>query len=96
MQVPFATVYSWAKIKSFVQAVCLQDPDKVSEALVGELKVIGKTKDGRNKYLHEFNLDSVAEKAQELVEGVLVKVSSTVNKDDVKKNIQNRFYKNNA
>jgi len=38
----------------------------------------------------------VAEKAQELVDGVLVKVSSTVNKDDVKKNIQNRFYKNNA
>lgn len=38
----------------------------------------------------------MAEKAQELVDGVLVKVSSTVNKDDVKKNIQNRFYKNNA
>ena len=64
--------------------------------MVGELKVIGKMKDGRNKYMHEFDLDSVAEKAQELVDGVLVKVSSTVNKDDVKKNIQNRYYKNNA
>jgi len=79
-----------------VQDVCLSDPEKVSEALVGELKVIGKMKDGRNKYMHEFDLDSVAEKAQELVDGVLVKVSSTVNKDDVKKNIQNRYYKNNA
>ena len=64
--------------------------------MVGETKVIGKTKDGKNKYMHEFDLDSVAEKAQELVDGVLVKVSSTVNKDDVKKNIQNRYYKNNT
>ena len=45
--------------------------------------------------MREFNLDSVADKAQELVDGVLVKVSSSVNVDDVKKNIQNRYYKNN-
>ena len=60
------------------------------------MKIIGKRKDGKNKYLHEFNLDSVADKAQELIDGVLVKVSSSVNIDDVKKNIQNRYYKTNA
>lgn len=59
------------------------------------MKIVGKTKDGRNKWLHDFNLDVVMEKATEVIDGVSVKVSNTVNLEEVKKWIQDKFYKNN-
>jgi hypothetical protein len=50
-------------INSFVETLCSKSPEKCKEVLVGEQRIIGKTKDGRNKSIYEFNLKAIAEKA---------------------------------